>query len=200
MEAFRALSGRRNRYRHLTKLSWMTYVRSSSDLAQPFGLSSQTCHCLDVRISRSGAGPLGGDCFPRLAAMYLAEAKPPVVWRPAFEVIAGRTMCERTDLKCNKVTAWCGERDLNPQETASETGASAVPPPPLKIGRKGETTPFITGLCSDYARLLIGFPALSTPRLAPGEYPARLPFYGSGITSLLILLSTSSDSSTLTRS
>ena len=64
--------------------------------------------------------------------MYLTEAKPPVVWRPAFEVIAGRTMCERTDLKCNKVKAWCGERDSNPQETASETGAYAVPPPPLK--------------------------------------------------------------------
>ena len=84
LEAFRALSGRRNRYRHLTKLSWMTYARSSSDLAQPFGLSSQTCHCLDVRISRPGAGPLGGDCFPRLTAMYLAEAKPPVVWRPSL--------------------------------------------------------------------------------------------------------------------
>ena len=26
----------------------------------------------------------------------------------------------------------CGERDLNPQETASEAGAYAVPPPPLK--------------------------------------------------------------------
>lgn len=84
-----------------------TYARSSSDLAQSWGLSSQTCHCLDVRIFRSGAGPLGGDCFPRLAAMYLAEAKPPVVWRPAFEVIAGRTMYERTDLERKKVTVWC---------------------------------------------------------------------------------------------
>jgi hypothetical protein len=37
---------------------------------------------------RPGAGPLGGDCFPRLTAMYLAGAKPPVVWRPAFEVIS----------------------------------------------------------------------------------------------------------------
>ena len=46
----------------------------------------------------------------------------------------------------------------------------------LKMLRRGETTPFIADLCSDYARLLIGFPALSTPRLAPTEYPARLPF------------------------
>ena len=65
-----------------------TYARSSSDLAQPLGLSSQTCLCLGVRILRPGAGPLGGDCFPRLTAMYLAGAKPPVVWRPAFEVIS----------------------------------------------------------------------------------------------------------------
>lgn len=57
----------------------MTCVRSSSDLAQPFGLSSQTCLCLGVRISRPGADPLGGDCFPRLTAMYLTEAKPPVI-------------------------------------------------------------------------------------------------------------------------
>lgn len=69
-----------------------TYARSSCDLAQPWGLSSQICLCLGVRILRPGAGPLGGDCFPRLAAMYLAEAKPPYVWRPAFEVIARRTM------------------------------------------------------------------------------------------------------------
>ena len=88
LEVFRARSGRRNRYRHLTKLSWMTYVRSSSDLAQPFGLSSQICLCLGVRILRPGAGPLGGDCFPRLTAIYLTEARPPVVWRPAFEVIS----------------------------------------------------------------------------------------------------------------
>jgi hypothetical protein len=45
---------------------------------------------------RPGAGPLGGDCFPRLTAMYLAGAKPPVVWRPAFEVIsAGLCVKER---------------------------------------------------------------------------------------------------------
>jgi hypothetical protein len=72
-----------------------TYARSSSDLAQPFGLSSQICLCLGVRVLRPGAGLLGGDCFPRLTAMYLAGAKPPVVWRPAFEVIsAGLCMKE----------------------------------------------------------------------------------------------------------
>jgi hypothetical protein len=65
-----------------------TYARSSSDLAQPFGLSSQICLCLGVRVLRPGAGLLGGDCFPRLTAMYLTEARPPVVWRPAFEVIS----------------------------------------------------------------------------------------------------------------
>ena len=71
-----------------------TYARSSSDLTQPFGLSSQTCLCLGVRILRPGAGPLGGDCFPRLTAMYLTEARPPVIWRPTFEVISAG-LCDK---------------------------------------------------------------------------------------------------------
>lgn len=64
-----------------------TFVRSSSDLAQLLELSSQICLCLGVRISRPGAGPLEGVCFPRLTAMYLAEAKPPVL-APCLDTIS----------------------------------------------------------------------------------------------------------------
>ena len=46
--------------------------------------------------------------------------------------------------------------------------------------------------------MLIRFPALSThAAIRPAAYPTRLPFLGCGVTSLLILLSTSSDPSAL---
>jgi len=48
-------------------------------------LNSQTCLCLVVR-SRDRRRPVGGDCFPHLTVMYLADPK-----RPVFGVRPGRT-------------------------------------------------------------------------------------------------------------
>ena len=87
---------------------------------------------------------------------------------------------------------------MNPQRAAPKAAAYAIPPSPREIERRGETTPFFVGLCSDYAWVLIRFPALSThAAIRPAAYPTRLPFLGCGVTSLLILLSTSSDPSAL---
>ena len=49
------------------------------------GLNSQTCLCLAVR-PRDRRRPVGGDCFPHLTVMYLADPK-----RPVFSVRFRRT-------------------------------------------------------------------------------------------------------------
>jgi hypothetical protein len=56
---------------------------SSSDLAH-LEISLKVCHCFAVPSFRPGADPSEGTCFPHLAVMYLAEAKPPVVGVPRF--------------------------------------------------------------------------------------------------------------------
>ncbi len=57
---------------------------------------------------------------------------------------------------------WCGERDLNPQRAAPKATAYAISPSPHEIERRGETTPFIAGLWSDYACQQDSFPGVST--------------------------------------